>query len=217
MQVCCDFDGTITLVDATDAVLRAFARPAWIEWEARWERGEITARECLSRQVELIEADRDTLVRFAAALPIDEGIVALERRCAEHGVPLAIVSDGLDLLIEAVLSRHGLLHLPVFSSRLRWDARGAPSLSFPFAAPRCDSGAGTCKCALVCRGGASPATSVYIGDGRSDRCVSSRAQRLFAKGALRAWCDLQGLAHEPFEKLADVAERLFPTMEVRDP
>lgn len=214
-EVYCDFDGTITLIDVTDAVLRAFARPTWVEWEARWVRGEITARECLSRQVELIQADRDTLVRFAAALPIDEGIIALAHRCAEHGVPLVIVSDGIDLLIEAVLRRHGLLHLPVFSNRMRWDARGVPSLSFPFAAQRCDSGAGTCKCALTCRAAVPPARSVYIGDGRSDHCVSSKVRRLFAKGALRRWCDLQGLAHEPFEKLAEVAERLFPTMEVR--
>lgn len=31
-DVFCDFDGTITRVDATDAVLDAFALPAWQEW-----------------------------------------------------------------------------------------------------------------------------------------------------------------------------------------
>ena len=109
-------------------------------------RGEITSQECLSRQIELIQADRETLIRFAADLPIDEGIIALDRRCAEHGVPLTIVSDGIDLLVETVLRRHGLLHLPVFSNHLRWDDRGRPTLSFPFAAKECESGAGTCKC-----------------------------------------------------------------------
>ncbi len=52
-KVFCDFDGTITLIDATDAVLEEFALPAWREWEARWVAGEISSRTCLTRQVEL--------------------------------------------------------------------------------------------------------------------------------------------------------------------
>jgi len=82
--VFCDFNGTITRVDATDAVLETFALPAWRDWEQRWVNGEITSKVCLSRQIELIQADRDTLIRFADNLPIDEGIIALDRRCAEE-------------------------------------------------------------------------------------------------------------------------------------
>ncbi len=208
-EVFCDFDGTITQVDATDAVLETFALPAWREWEQRWVNGEITSQECLSHQVELIRADRDTLVRFAADLPIDEGFLELDRRCAEQRVPLTIVSDGLDLLVEAVLRRHGLLHIPVFSNHLRWTAEGIPSLSFPFAEPGCESGAGTCKCTLTRAAECPSARTVYIGDGRSDQCVSSKMQILFAKGTLRTWCEDQGIACLPFETLADVAERLF--------
>ena len=208
-QVLCDFDGTITKTDVTDAVLEAFALPAFREWERRWERGEITGRECLSRQVELIQADRATLVRFAADLPIDEGIVTLDQRCAEHGIPLIIVSDGLDLLIEAVLRRRGLSHIPAISNRLVWNGNGSPSLSFPFASPDCLIGAGTCKCAVATSGGFSLKETVYIGDGRSDRCVSTVAQQVFAKGRLQEWCDLQGVDCEPFETLTDVTERLF--------
>src|SRR5947199_6818913 len=87
-EVYCDFDGTITKIDATDAVLETFALPAWREWERRWVKGEISSQECLARQVELIQADRETVIRFAAQLPIDEGIVVLDRRCAERGIPL---------------------------------------------------------------------------------------------------------------------------------
>lgn len=208
-RVFCDFDGTITLVDATDAVLETFAQPAWREWEQRWVNGEITSQECLSHQVELIRADRETLVRFAADLPIDEGILELDRRCAEQHIPLTIVSDGLDLLVEAVLRRHGLLHIPVFSNHIRWNNHGIPSLSFPFSSPVCESGAGTCKCTLTHASECPSSRTVYIGDGRSDQCVSSKMQTLFAKGTLRKWCEAQGIACFPFENLADVTQRLF--------
>jgi 2-hydroxy-3-keto-5-methylthiopentenyl-1-phosphate phosphatase len=208
-EVYCDFDGTITSLDATDAVLETFALPAWREWEARWVRGEITSQECLAHQIELIQADRGTLIEFAADLPIDEGILELDRRCTEHGVPLTILSDGIDLLVEVVLRRHGLLHLPVFSNHLHWDHNGRPTLSFPFAEKECDSGAGTCKCSLTLP--ADPRTSrpVYIGDGRSDQCVSGKVQTVFAKGMLRKWCERTGIPCIPFETLAEVAERLF--------
>ena len=208
-EVFCDFDGTITCVDATDAVLETFALPAWRDWEQRWVNGEITSQECLSRQIELIQADRETLIRFATDLPIDEGIITLDRRCTEEGVPLTIVSDGIDLLVEAVLRRHNLLHLPVFSNHLRWDEAGKPSLSFPFAVQGCESGAGTCKCALALQSDSSSSRRVYIGDGRSDQCVSAKMQTLFAKGTLREWCEAQGIICQPFETLTDVAERIF--------
>lgn len=209
-EVFCDFDGTITRLDATDAVLETFALPAWREWEERWVRGEITSQECLARQVELIQADRDTLVQFAAELPIDEGIFALDRRCAQHGIPLTIVSDGIDLLVEAVLRRHGLLHLPVFSNHLRWDDYGHPTLSFPFAGENCESGAGTCKCTLTHQSDPASTYRVYIGDGRSDQCVSAKMQTVFAKGKLRDWCGRNGIQCIPFETLTEVSERLFP-------
>ena len=209
-DVFCDFDGTITRVDATDAVLEAFALPAWQGWEQRWVNGEITSQECLARQVELIQADRETLAAFAANLPIDEGIVDLDQRCKERGVPLIIVSDGFDFIVEKILHRHGLLHLPVFSNHLRWDAQGRLALSFPFATQECRSGAGTCKCSVTRTTGPSSGRTVYIGDGQSDQCVSTRIQRVFAKGRLRQWCVAQGVACEPFESLREVTLRLFP-------
>jgi len=208
-HIFCDFDGTITCDDATDAVLEAFALPAWREWEQRWVDGQITSQECLSRQVELIRADREAIIDFAADLPIDEGIFALNRRCTEENVPLTIVSDGLDLIVEAVLRRHNLLHIPVFSNHIRWDENGIPSLSFPFSMQQCDSGAGTCKCSLTRSPDRSFFRTVYIGDGRSDQCVSGKMQILFAKDPLRNWCETQKITYFPFETLADVAERIF--------
>ena|SRR5215831_4631538 len=209
-EVYCDFDGTITSLDATDAVLETFALPAWREWEERWVKGEITSQECLARQVELIQADRETLVQFAADLPIDDGIFALDRCCAQNGVPLTILSDGIDLVVEAVLRRHGLLHLAVFSNHLHWDDRGHPVLGFPFTSKECKSGAGTCKCSLTLQSDSASTHPVYIGDGRSDRCVSTRIQTVFAKGNLRDWCQLNSIRCIPFEALTEVVAHLFP-------
>lgn len=55
-SVICDFDGTVTPFDVTDAILERFARPAWKTIEDEWVRGAISARRCMERQIPLIEA-----------------------------------------------------------------------------------------------------------------------------------------------------------------
>jgi len=210
MNVFCDFDGTITLVDGTDAILQRYALPVWLEWEKLWSHGEISSRECLSRQVELIRADRDTLVQFAAGLEIDPGIIMLANQCVQRGFPLTIVSDGLDLVVETVLRHHHLSHIPFYANRIVWQPDGSPALEFPNAAPACESRAGTCKCSITGVGRQRGVQSVYIGDGRSDFCVSPKMDSVYAKGALQDWCKSRNLPCQPFNTLTEVAEHLFP-------
>lgn len=207
--VFCDFDGTITRIDLTDAVLEAFAAPGFREWETRWQNGAITSLECLTHQVGLLKTDPDSLIRFAAETPIDEGIHRLDQFCSEHRIPLTIVSDGIDLFISAVLERHGLSHLKVYANRFHWMPPEPPHLSFPYASEACRSGAGTCKCAVAALAHFRPAPAVYIGDGLSDRCVSQTIPTVFAKGTLKAWCARMGIPCIPFETLDDVADRLL--------
>ena len=208
-EIFCDFDGTITTVDATDAVLEEFALPAWREWEARWTSGEISSRDCLARQVDLLRVDRETLLRFAESLPVDPGIVELARRCGERRVRLTIVSDGLDLVARTILRKNGLLHLPLYANRLSQNDAGAWTLSSPHAERSCESRSGTCKCAVVAGLSAPGTESIYIGDGRSDLCVSGKMSTVFAKGWLQRWCKEHGLPHQPFDTLSDVARSLF--------
>src|SRR5947208_12784471 len=54
--VFCDFDGTITQVDVTDAILERLADPQWRDLERAWVRGEIGSRERLARQMAVVPA-----------------------------------------------------------------------------------------------------------------------------------------------------------------
>ena len=44
-----------------------------------------------------------------------------------------------------------------------------------------------------------------MGDGPSDRYAAHHADVVFAKWSLADWCATQGIAYEPWERLADVA------------
>ena len=47
-----DFDNTITQGDVLDRVIERYsASQSWREWEAQWQAGSMTTRECLQRQV----------------------------------------------------------------------------------------------------------------------------------------------------------------------
>src|SRR2546427_10001143 len=89
-----DFDGTITLRDATDAILEAFADPAWLEIEDAWLSGRIGSRECLARQMALVSATRDQVDRLLDDIGVDPGFPLLLDTCAARAVPVHIVSHG---------------------------------------------------------------------------------------------------------------------------
>lgn len=201
----CDFDGTITLRDTTDAVLEKFADPLYLKWEERWIAGEITAKECMEQQARLIREGPGALQEFVRSIPIDLGIHALIDACRRLKGGLTIVSDGIDFLMEEVLRAHRLEDLPHYSNRLQWDRGGGPALTFPFARPDCRGGCGLCKCSLIEKCTTQGVWTVFIGDGLSDRCAVHQADQVFAKGKLRSYCLENGIAHIPFESLSEVA------------
>ncbi|MBP2548546.1 2,3-diketo-5-methylthio-1-phosphopentane phosphatase [Neorhizobium galegae] len=201
MQVFCDFDGTISKKDVTDLVLQQFALPEWHAIEDQWTAGRITSAQCMERQVRLIRAERDTIDAFLDTVEIDEGFVAFRDFCRAHGLPLTIVSDGVAYFIRRVLSRHGMPDIPVIANRLVASAAsGGLDLAFPFMRADCAAGSGVCKCAVV-----SPSPhSIYVGDGRSDFCVSRMATAVFAKAKLADYCASQRIAFIPYDGFADV-------------
>jgi 2-hydroxy-3-keto-5-methylthiopentenyl-1-phosphate phosphatase len=53
---------------------------------------------------------------------------------------------------------------------------------------------------------------VLVGDGRSDNCLASRADVVFAKSTLAAYCQKSRIPFHPFNSFADVlaAVRKWP-------
>lgn len=216
MHVFCDFDGTITTVDTTDRVLGALAAPAWEEIEADWRSGRITAAACMKAQIALIEGDDPALDSVLDEIELADGFVEFAGWCEAQAIPLTVVSDGVDYFIKRILRRHGAGDLPVVSNKLG-GRPGARRLSQPHRREGCAAGSGVCKCdATGRRLTAAPRPMlVYVGDGRSDFCVSGRADLLFAKDDLAAYAAGRGQAHHLFNSFHDVVAVLAPMVEAR--
>lgn len=208
-QVICDFDGTIAVDDVTDRLLGQFANSRWLEIERDWRAGRIGSRECMALQIALLECDMAEIERFAATMPIDPAFPAFVRDCDALGLPLLIVSDGLDAAIRAVLGRHGLQDIPIYSNRLCSDGE-ALFLEFPHGDTACAVGSGTCKCAVSARHGGGRRT-LLIGDGTSDFCLARQADLVFAKDRLLDYCRDHRLPHHAYAGFADIRS-LLPTL-----
>lgn len=200
-----DFDGTIMPCDTTDYLFERFALPEWHAIEDEWTAGRIGSRECMSRQVELLRATPRQLDEAVAGLEIDAGFAGFLETCRRLGVGATVVSDGLDLVIGAVLKRYGL-DVPFFANRLISTGADRWRLEFPYARATCAAGSGHCKCART--EPHADKLAIVVGDGRSDFCIAGRADLVIAKSKLIEECRSAGLPHLSFESFAEAAELL---------
>lgn len=217
--VLCDFDHTITTEDVTDTLLEKFALPQWREIEALWESGAIGSRACMEQQVALLRASKEAVDTAADAIHIDPHFKAFASLCEKKNVPMMIVSDGLDYVIRHILAKNGIHHISVIAGHLEYSGGNRWQFTSPFAKADCSSQASTCKCALAeqVRNIAHAENILYIGDGRSDFCVSlEEADMILAKDSLLAFCQKQQLPHKSFTSFAQ-ASRILESLIQREP
>ena len=203
MRVLCDFDGTITRTDTTLMVLDRLADNAWRDLESDWVAGRIGSAACMAGQIALVRGSDGDLDRLLNDCELEEGFLDFVAWCSAQQIEVGIVSDGVDRFIAYVLARHGLGHLSVTANRLT-GRPGTRTLEHPPRPEDCASGAGVCKCAVASAAGVDSGPLVFIGDGRSDFCISGRADILFAKAQLAAHARLIGLTFHPFDTFHDV-------------
>jgi 2,3-diketo-5-methylthio-1-phosphopentane phosphatase len=182
--VICDFDGTIVPFDVTDRLLDQFADPAWQFVEEAWKHGRISALRCMSLQVAMIRATQVELDAFLESVDVDPHFPTFVADCRHAGMPIAVVSDGLDYVIDRILKRHRITGLKVFANRLVPGGDGTYTMAAPYAVDGCMARSGVCKCNRAA--GLTPRGhhTLLIGDGRSDFCLGETADLVFARGAL---------------------------------
>jgi len=212
-QILCDFDGTIAVKDVTDTLLDQFSLDGWEEIEEEWVAGRIGSRECMSRQISLLRASRRELDAALDAIDIDPGFPDFVALCRDVGLPLTVVSDGLDYAIKRILDRHGLGDLPIVANHLEMVGDDEYRLSFPYANPDCKKGSGTCKCRTarsLCRGAD---LSLLVGDGTSDMCAAGSVDLVFAKHKLLTHCREKGLPVVAYRDFANATVQLAALLE----
>jgi 2-hydroxy-3-keto-5-methylthiopentenyl-1-phosphate phosphatase len=213
--VLCDFDGTVSRKDVGNRMFARFASSGWKDTVHDWIAGRISSRDCLRAECALARATRDEVARFVLSQRIDPHFKRFLHFCRCHDIPVIILSDGLDFYIDLILKKYGLEGLPRFANHLVF--RGSNLVpSFPYFHQGCGS-CGNCKGFHVRRYGQDGITTIYVGDGFSDRCAVKDADLVFAKRDLRRYCRQWGIAHTSYQDFGDVLRRIRALVEKAQP
>jgi len=208
LRIFCDFDGTVARNDVGNLVFTKFGDASkWWEKVADWQEGRLEGRQLWLLQAEhtrMTEAELDEFIAPQAVDPTFPGFVVF---CRQHKIPLYIVSDGMDAYIKRILQRHGLGDLPVRCNRMDISAEGTLDISFPYYEQGCGVCA-NCKGMHVENESQPDETTVYIGDGYSDKCALAVADITFAKEDLLKYCREKNVPCRAFHDFRDVQREL---------
>jgi len=200
-KIYCDFDGTITKHDTIHLFVKAFGQEGWKEAEALWREGKMTSRDCIKHQMGLLrDISERELEEFIDDIEIDPHFEKFYNYILEKGFDFTILSDGFDFFIQKTLEKHGLSGIKFYTNKLV-RVNNRLDVEFPNHNPDCSFGSGSCKCEKI-----KEKSFYYIGDGRSDICVSKKASVLFAKKVLREYCEENNIRHTPYENFDDILE-----------
>jgi 2,3-diketo-5-methylthio-1-phosphopentane phosphatase len=174
-----------------------------------WKSGEMTTRECLQREAELVTINHEEVYPFLNTFELDPGFGPLAALCQNQKIPFSIASDGLDFYINYILKRFDFDHIPRVSNKGVFEGNRL-QIEFPFDNRECPS-CGSCKAERIedlKSVNGNGAKVVFIGDGYSDACATRAADILFAKKDLRKYCDDRNIEYHSYENLFDVIKTL---------
>jgi len=202
LALLCDFDGTIAKGDVGFRIYTHFGDERWEEINKRWRRGEISSKECLIGEYSFIDASEEEVRKFVSEMEIDMGFIDLLEACRKNDIPIAIVSDGFDFYIKALLEKYGISDVDIYCNNLVFNGRKV-QLSFPYYDQGCGK-CGNCKVLHVINLKNEGRTVIYIGDGLSDKFASRFADVIFAKDELMEYLESNGIEFNKFSCLDDV-------------
>ena len=194
-----DFDDTAAVQNVAELLLHRFGAPDWPAVRQRFRDGELSLKEYQEITFRGIAATQGEMQEFVQAnAEFRPGFAALEQFCRQHDIPLAIVSQGLDFYIQALLDGIGLPDIPVYAVATEFDAVGRiVGYRYDFAYPDAPE-RGNSKARIVRQYQAAGRYVFFMGDGRSDFEAAEIADAVFAHRQLAEMCTAAGVAWQPF-------------------
>jgi len=198
----CDFDGTVTEEDASFFILDAFAQGDWRRLLREYKEHRISVGEFNTKAFAMVKDDKPTLLEaLKGKVKVRTGLHELVNYCLKKGFRFAIVSNGLDFYIKAVLKDLGLENIEVHAAQASFHPEG---MKVQYVGPdgeRLEDGFKEAYIKSFLKLGY---RVIYMGNGDSDVAPVKYAHHVFATGELLAYCRENNLKYKPFENFIDV-------------
>ena len=200
-----DFDDTAAVQNVAEMLLTKFGDPTWQDVRRRFREGELTLnqyQEITFRNIKAARATMQDYVKQNASLR--PYFKEMWRFCKGRQIPLAVVSQGLDFYIEALLEKEGCGSVPIHAVNTRFDAQGI-NYEYRYTVPGKEE-MGNSKGVVVDSYRERGHYIVYVGDGMSDYEAAARADLVFAHRVLADECKRQEVPFRPFADFGSVLQ-----------
>ena len=194
-----DFDDTAAAQNVAELLLSRFGDENWQEVRQQFRDGRVTLKEYQEITFSNIRAGRtamrDYVMENASFRPY---FGQLWDYCQARDIPMALVSQGLDFYIEALLEKQGLPQVPVFAVNTQFTPQGL-TYQYLYTNPGKED-LGNSKGLVVDRFRKQGYHVFYAGDGASDLEAAERADVVFAHRTLAKQCSEREI---PFQEFND--------------
>ena len=206
----CDFDGTITIEDASFTILDAYIPDKWHSLFDQYQQGKMTVGAFNSTVFAKVKADKETLLKMIREkVSVREGFRDFMEYCRSKNYRFVIVSNGLDFYIEDILERFAFKDVEVHASNTVFTDDG---LLVRHKGPDSKYLDEDVKAAYTEYYLDQGYKVIYLGDGRSDVLPAGKSHYIFATGSMIDYCDSEKLSCTPFTDFHQVI-RVMDTWE----
>ncbi|SFA53601.1 2-hydroxy-3-keto-5-methylthiopentenyl-1-phosphatephosphatase [Parageobacillus thermantarcticus] len=211
----CDFDGTITDNDNIIAIMKRFAPPEWETLKDDILSQRISVQEGVGAMFSLLPSSwKEDITDFILQnARIRDGFREFVTFTKERGIPLYIVSGGIDFFVYPLLE--GLVEKErIFCNGSDFSGETI-RITWPHSCDdECQNGCGCCKPSIMRKLAKSGSFRIVIGDSITDLAVAKLADHVIARDFLLQKCQELHIPHTPFATFFDVI-RVLEAMEVK--
>ncbi|HLX60988.1 MAG TPA: HAD-IB family phosphatase [Planctomycetota bacterium] len=206
MLILCDFDGTITLQDVTNLIWDRFIGPSWRgDLLSSYKRGHISHLKIMVDGYKLVREPKYVLMDYVRPLvSLRAGFDALRAHCAARQWPLAVVSGGLDFYIQEFLPAGVPFYSYTAAFNEHWHVAPPPHIE------KAEAEDFKVSVKRLLKKQHRKEHVAFIGDGRNDFPVASKADKVFAvrHSMLAQLCQERGVACREFDDFAEIGKML---------
>lgn len=212
----CDFDGTVTEKDNIISIMNEFGPEGWDEIKEAVLDRTISIREGVGKMFSLLPVSlKGEIVEFAVQnARIRPGFQKFLDYASEEGIPVYIVSGGIDFFIEPIIQQFEPL-AGVYCNSSDFSGKTI-KIQWPNSCDEhCSNDCGCCKPSIMRKLEKSGAYKIVIGDSVTDLEAAKQADFVLARDYLKDKCEEWKIPHSPFETFYDCIEALKTETGVR--
>ena len=203
LAVLTDFDDTAALQNVAELLLNRFGAPDWMDVRQRFRDGHINLKEYQEITFRDIQADRATMQAYVKEhANLRPYFRELWGFCQANDFPMAVVSQGLDFYIQALLDREGVGRVPIYAVNTEFQ-NGEISYQYEHNYPGKETD-GNSKGFVVKSFQQLGCHVFFAGDGRSDLEAAQVADVVFAHSTLARFCDDEGIPYNNFQDFGEM-------------